>query len=69
MCFRYRTEEEADELHRRLVASLHANSRIFVTATYLNDRFWLRPSPGIFRTHAEHIDEFLEILKDFIAEL
>ena len=40
-----------------------------MTATYLNDRFWLSPSSDIFRTHVEHIDEFLEILKDFIAEL
>lgn len=73
MCFRYRpegrTDEEVDALNRRLTAALHADGRIFVTATYLNDRFWLRPSPGIFRTHAEHIDELLTILKDFIAEL
>ena len=40
-----------------------------MTATYLNDRFWLRPSPGIFRKHVEHIDESLDILKDLIAEL
>ena len=58
-----------DELNRRLIAALHADGRIFVTATYLNDRFWLRPSIGIFRTHVEHLDEFLEILKDFIADL
>ena len=54
---------------RRLTQALHGDGRIFVTATYLNDRFWLRPSIGIFRTHAEHLDEFLEILKDFIADL
>ncbi len=73
MCFRYRpqgrTDAEVDELNRRLTRALHADGRIFVSATYLNDRFWLRPSPGIFRTHAEHIDEFLDILKDFIADL
>ena len=73
MCFRYRpperTDKETDDLNRRLVAALHADGRIFVTATYLNDRFWLRPSIGIFRTHVEHLDEFLEILKDLIAEL
>jgi glutamate/tyrosine decarboxylase-like PLP-dependent enzyme len=73
MCFRYRppgpTEEEINDLNRRLIAALHADGRIFVTATYLDGRYWLRPSPGIFRTHAEHIDEFLEILKDFLADL
>ena len=49
--------------------ALYADGRIFVTATCLSERFWLRPSPGIFRTHVEHIDEFLEIMKDFIAGL
>lgn len=73
MCFRYRppgrTDEEVDDLNRRLTRALHADGRIFVSATYLNERFWLRPSPGIFRTHAEHIDEFLDLLKDFLSDL
>ena len=73
MCFRYRpgglTDEETDDRNRRLIRALHDDGRIFVTATYLNGRYWLRPSPGIFRTHIEHIDEFLAILKDFIADL
>ena len=73
MCFRYRppgrTDEETDVLNRRIITALHADGRIFVSATYLNDRYWIRPSPGIFRTHAEHMDEFLEILKDLIAAL
>ena len=38
-----------------------------MSATY--ERFWLRPSPGIFRAHVEHIDEFLEILRAFLADL
>lgn len=71
MCFRYRRAgegpEETDARNRTLLSRLHADGRIFVTATYLNDRFWLRPSMGIFRTHAEHLDEFLEILKTLMA--
>ena len=51
------------------MAALQTDGRIFVTATYLHDRFWLRPSIDIFRTHVEHLDEFLEILKDLIADL
>ena len=49
--------------------ALHADGRIVVTATYLSDRLWLRASPGIFQTHVEHIDKFLDILKDLIADL
>ena len=73
VCFRYRpagrSDEETNVLNRRIIAALHADGRIFVTATYLDDQYWIRPSPGIFRTHVEHIDEFLEILKDFITDL
>ena len=72
MCFRCRPEgagpEEADARSRALLKALHADGRIFVTATYLNGSFWLRPSMGIFRTHAEHLDEFLEMLKDLLAD-
>ena len=72
MCFRYRPDgrnnEDVDALNRRLIRALHADGRIFVSATYLDDGYWLRPSPGIFRTHVEEIEEFLEILKDFIAD-
>ena len=73
MCFRYRPKgagpEETDARNRELLRALHTDGRIFATATYLNGQFWLRPSIGIFRTHAEHLDEFLEILKGFIADL
>ena len=73
MCFRYRpdgrSDKQVDLLNRQLIQALHSDGRIFVTATYLDGQYWLRPSPGIVRTHIEHIDEFLEILKDFIADL
>ena len=49
---------------------LHADGRIFVSATYLGERRSVsgsapsrRGGPGIFRTHAEHIDEFLRAVR------
>ncbi len=72
MCFRWRparkSPEETDALNRKLLDEIHADGRIFITATWLHGRFWLRPSIGIFRTHAEHLDEFLEILRALIGD-
>ncbi len=72
MCFRRQprgaSPAEADAANRRLMAGIHADGRIFVTATLLGGRFWLRPSVNIYRTHAEHVDEFLEVLRTLIAD-
>ena len=70
VCFRLRprgrSPEETDAANRTLLDDLRNDGRIFVTATCLDDRFWLRPSLGVFRTHAEHLDEFLDILRGLI---
>lgn len=73
MCFRWEpagtSPEEADAASRRLLEAIHADGRLFVTATILEDRFWIRPCILIFRTHAEHLDEFLAILEELIGRL
>ncbi len=73
MCFRWTPAglgpEETDEANRRLLRRFHDDGRIFFTATYLDDRFWMRPSIGIFRTHASHIDEMLDLLRRFLDGL
>ena len=70
MCFRLRpggeSPEETDARNRALLKASHADGRIFLTATYLNGRFWIRPSVSIFRTHAEHVDELLEMLDGLV---
>ena len=73
MCFRWepagKSPEEADAANRRLLDAIHADGRIFVTATILEERFWIRPCIGIFRTHAEHVDEFLSVLRELMDRL
>ncbi len=70
VCFRVRrpglTPEETDRVNRELLGAFEASGRFFVTATILAGQFWLRPSIGVFRTHAEHIDEFLDRLRRVI---
>lgn len=72
MCFRWsppgQSEDAADAANRRLLERFHADGRIFFTATVLEDRFWMRPSLGIFRTHLRHVDEFLTLLRQFLDE-
>lgn len=73
MCFRWTPPgaepEAADAANRELLRRFHADGRIFFTATYLKGRFWMRPSIGIFRTHAAHLDELLTLLRRFLDEL
>lgn len=73
MCFRWapagKSPEEADDANRRLLDAIHADGRIFVTATILEERFWIRPCIGIFRTHAEHVEEFLSVLREMMDRL
>ncbi len=68
VCFRWAppglSPEETNARNRDWLLELQRDGRIFITATVLDGVFWQRPSLGIFRTHAEHVDEFLGILKE-----
>lgn len=67
MCFRRRPSgssvEEADRATLDLQDAIHADGHVFVTGSWLNDHFWLRPCIEVFRTHAEHIDALIDTLE------
>lgn len=67
MCFRRRpsgsSEEEADRATLDLQDAIHADGHVFVTGSWLNDHFWLRPCVEVFRTHATHIDALIDTLE------
>lgn len=67
LCFRRRpagaSEEEADRATLELHDAIHADGHVFVTGSWLNQRFWLRPCIEVFRTHAEHVDALVETLR------
>ena len=73
VCFRWKPpgldEPAINARNRELQDAIQDDGRVFITATVLDGVFWQRPSLGIFRTHAEHLDEFLDVLVETMDRL
>ncbi len=73
VCFRWvppgLSPEATNARNRELLLDIQRDGRVFLTATVLDGVFWQRPSLGIFRTHAEHVDELLAILEETTKRL
>lgn len=69
--FRARADDPADDtdLNVRLVRHIHDDGRIFVSSTTIDGVLWLRLAALCFRTHREHVDLLLEIVRDGLVEL
>jgi hypothetical protein len=61
--------EEADRATLALHDAIHADGHVFVTGSWLNDHFWLRPCIEVFRTHADHVDALVNTLRRLTATL
>lgn len=59
----------ANVFNERLVQHLQKDGRIFVSSTNLKGIYWIRIAILSFRTHLNHIDLYLEILREAILEL
>ncbi len=62
--YRYHPQRgDVDLFNERLVKRIQRDGGLFISSTQLNGRFTLRLAISSFRTHLEHIDEALEVLK------
>lgn len=72
MCFRRRpagsSVEGADRATLALQDAIHADGQVFVTGSWLNGHFWLRPCIEVFRTHADHVDALVDTLRRLTAD-
>lgn len=62
-------EGDPDEFNRRLVELLHADGRIFVSSTAIDGAFWIRLAVLSFRTHLEHIERLLGMIREALGRL
>jgi aromatic-L-amino-acid decarboxylase len=62
------SEEERDELTRRLQRSINRRNRVHVTGTRFHGRYVLRICVLSFRTHRERVEMALEDLRAALAE-
>ncbi|MBK8504543.1 MAG: aminotransferase class V-fold PLP-dependent enzyme [Saprospiraceae bacterium] len=63
--FRWKTGDvEKDNLYNHeLIEKILKSGKIFISSTTLDNIYWLRICVMVFRTHKEHIDRFLSLLK------
>lgn len=65
--FYYRIKSDngnANDLTQQLMKEIHADGRIFMSSTTLNGNFYIRVAILCFRTHLEHIELALSIIKE-----
>jgi aromatic-L-amino-acid decarboxylase len=60
----FRLRGRSNEQNRRLLNSINATRRVFLSSTTINGSFYLRACVLSFRTHADHIHEALEIIRE-----
>lgn len=63
--FRLASEENANERNKRIVADIHANCRVFISSTTINEVYWMRVAILSFRTHLKEVDELLDFLRAY----
>ncbi len=73
VCFRYKQdqlpEEELDRLNRRLLDTINASGKVFMSHTQLGGRFCLRLSVGQATTSEEHLQQAWQIISEAAGAL
>ncbi|WOD43686.1 pyridoxal phosphate-dependent decarboxylase family protein [Hwangdonia lutea] len=65
--FRYVPKDKnADAFNRKLLKAIQNDGRIFLSSTNIHGVFWIRVAVVQFRTHLEHIELLLEIIKKHV---
>lgn len=65
--YRYEPQSgDADEFNKRLLETVVADGRIFISSTVLNGKYTLRFACLAFRTHLSTVDTLLQVLKESI---
>ncbi|MDH4021071.1 MAG: pyridoxal-dependent decarboxylase, partial [Xanthomonadales bacterium] len=55
---------DTDSYNRHLVAAVQADGKVFISSTLIDGKFFLRLAVLHFRTHLQHVDYLLRLLKD-----
>ncbi len=71
VCFRAcpKTVENLDALNEKIMNSINATGKAYISHTKLNDKFTLRVSVGSLRIEERHIEKLWNLLKEKLAEI
>jgi glutamate/tyrosine decarboxylase-like PLP-dependent enzyme len=61
-------EGDANEYNKMILKKIQSDGRVFISSTLIKNKFLLRFVALSFRTHKEHVDLLLTLLKDCIKE-
>lgn len=65
--FRYVPKhKDANLFNRELIEAIQNDGRVFLSSTNINNVFWIRIAIVQFRTHLEHINLVLDIIKKYL---
>jgi aromatic-L-amino-acid decarboxylase len=65
----FRLRDGDDAANRRLLGSVNASKRVFLSSTVIDDRFTVRACILSHRTHRDRIDECIEIVRRASADV
>jgi aromatic-L-amino-acid decarboxylase len=63
------SQEQANELNRRIIEGTHRDGRVFLSSTMIEGRFTLRMIALSFRSHKRTMDLVLRVLKEQLESL
>ncbi len=70
MMFRFTPPgRDANEFNRALIQRIHEDGRVFLSSTHIDGVDWLRLAVLVFRTHKEHIDLTLQMLRELVPQV
>jgi aromatic-L-amino-acid/L-tryptophan decarboxylase len=70
VAFTYRFPNgDQNEMNQRLLERINASRRVFLSSTLIRDRYVIRACILSFRTHADRIEEAVEIIRTAAADL
>jgi glutamate/tyrosine decarboxylase-like PLP-dependent enzyme len=68
--FRYVPDTgDADAFNQKLVQAIHADGRVFLSSSVIDERFILRLAVLVYRTHLEEVDLAIKIIRECVQRL
>jgi glutamate/tyrosine decarboxylase-like PLP-dependent enzyme len=67
--FRFANCDDKNLFNKLLIEHIHADGRIFLSSTTVDNEIWLRAAVLVFRTHLENVNLTLSVISEFSNKL
>lgn len=67
--FRYLPKSgDTNAFNKKLIEAIQKDGRVFLSSTFIGGVFWIRIAVVVFRSHKQHIDYCIELVKEMIGK-